>query len=60
MVQWKVCAGCRVDECLRMVKSVRAVDRAKGTLLAPADYHTGLSYITNTMAGIDTFYRYKK
>ncbi len=47
-----------MDECLRMVRSVRAVDRAKGTLLAPADYHTGRSYITNTMAGIDTFYRY--
>jgi alkyl hydroperoxide reductase subunit AhpC len=55
-----VCAGCRVDECLRMVKCVRAVDRARGTLLAPADYHTGRSsYITNTMAGIDTFYRYQ-
>ncbi len=52
-------AGCRVEECLRMVRCVRAVDRAKGTLLAPADYATGRPYITNTMAGIDSYYRYR-
>jgi hypothetical protein len=50
-------AGCSVDETLRMVKSIRKVDSAKGTAFTPADWDQGQRIIHNSMGGLDAYYR---
>ena len=48
-----------VELTLRMVTTIKMVDDAKGSALAPADWESNQPTITNNMAGVLKYYQEK-